>query len=496
MKTFRLTVHSGEETLTLCADSEKSILESLGTTRHSISAPCGGRGLCGKCEVELKGLLRSLTGGAAEYVSGKVHACRYAPAGDCEIWINQRSGAVIEAAEKQKIKGGGGGFGLAVDIGTTTLAAAVYDLSTGECIAEKTELNAQKSFGADVLSRIEHCRRGSFAELLAVTEKQLASLAEDNEKITRVSIVGNTVMLHLAAGLDPSGIAVPPFTPQSLFGEYAKSDVWKNAEVYFARCVSAYVGGDVLAGMLASGLQAAEETQLYVDIGTNGEIAMGNRHGYKTCATAAGPAFEGAEICCGMNAAEGAIDSISVENGEIIARVIGGGRAVGICGSGLIDAVAVLLELGLLSKNGRLIPAEKAPENLCRRYTEVDGVRAFILCDDVYITLHDIRKVQLAKAAIRAGIETIMQGENIGTLTVAGGFGKHLNVKNAVRIGLIPDIPEEKIRQVGNAAARGAALLLQSGEAERLAAFAEKFSYVDLSSTKEFSEKYIQYLNF
>lgn len=495
MNTFKLTVHRGEESFTLCNHGEKSILESLGTA-HSPDSPCGGRGVCGKCGVELKGLLRSFEDGKIMAVEGRVLACRYAPAGDCEIWLEGKSDAKIETAESAKIMGGGEGLGLAVDVGTTTVAAALYDLKSGECLAEKSELNAQRIFGADVISRMEHCRKGRFSELCELTQNQLRALVENPDDIKKAVIVGNTVMLHLAAGLDPSGLAVPPFTPMSLFGNTAKSPLWKNAEVYYSPCVSAYVGGDVTAGMLCCGLQNAEGTQLYVDIGTNGEIAIGNKDWYMTCATAAGPAFEGAEIACGMNAYEGAVDSVRTENGDIIAHVIGGGAAKGICGSGLIDTVAVLLELGLISRSGRLIDREKVPENLQSRFTEIDGVRAFIIRDGVYITLHDIHKVQLAKAAIRAGIETLTGDAEITRLTVAGGFGKHINVKNAIRIGLLPDLPEEKIRQAGNAAAKGAALLLNDGEREKLCALAEKCGYLDLSSAKEFSEKYIENLNF
>ena len=495
MNTFKLTVHRGEESFTLCADGEKSILESLGTA-HSPDSPCGGRGVCGKCGVELKGLLRSFEDGEIVAAEGRVLACRYAPAGDCEIWLEGKIEAEIETAECAKIIGGGEGLGLAIDVGTTTVAAALYDLKSGECLAEKSEFNAQRIFGADVISRMEHCRKGRFSELCGLTQNQLAALAENPDEIKKVTVAGNTVMLHLAAGLDPSGLAVPPFTPQSLFGNTAKSPLWKNAELYYSRCVSSYVGGDVTAGMLYCGMQNAEGTQLYVDIGTNGEIAMGNKDGYVTCATAAGPAFEGAEIECGMNACEGAVDSVRAENGDIVAHVMGGGEAKGICGSGLIDAVAVLLELGLISKSGRLLDKAKAPENLQSRFTEIEGVRAFVIRDGVYVTLHDIHKIQLAKAAIRAGIETLTGEAEITRLTVAGGFGKHINVKNAIRIGLLPDLTEEKICQAGNAAAKGAALLLNDGEREKLRTLAEKCSYIDLSTAKEFSEKYIKNLNF
>lgn len=495
MSSFQIRVHCGSKESVVCTDGKKSILQSLGTT-HGLDAPCGGRGICGKCRVELKGLLRSLDSGEIAEIDGKILACRYAPAGDCEVWLDSENKAIIASAEETKLSGGGEGLGLAIDVGTTTIVSALYDLETGECLAGKSELNAQRAFGADVVSRMEHCRKGRLVELWSCTESQLSHLAENNDRITRVSIAGNTVMQHLAAQLDPSDMAVPPFTPKSLFGEHGKLDIWPNADVYFAPCVSAYVGGDVVAGMLACDLQNAEGLRLYVDIGTNGEIAIGDKNGYETCATAAGPAFEGAEIACGMNAARGAVDRVWTENGEIHTHVIGGGNAKGICGSGIIDAVAVMLELGLISRSGRLIAAEKAPESLRSRFTEINGARAFILCGDVYLSVHDIHKVQLAKAAIRGGIELLLKGKTVEEIIVAGGFGKYINVRSAIRIGLLPQIPGTIVRQAGNAAAKGAAMLLESGTEEKLRSLAEKCTYIDLSSSGEFSENYISYLNF
>lgn len=491
MKNYSLTVHCGGETRVLCADGEKSILESLGTAHISVDAPCGGRGVCRKCTVELKGILRAFEGNNIIEADGEVLACRYAPAGDCEVWLAPEEELRIATGEKSTIAGGGEGLGLAIDIGTTTVVSALYDLGTGECLGEKSELNAQRGFGADVISRIEHCRKGSFEDICECTAKQLSQLGE-KDNITRVSIVGNTVMEHLAAGLDPTPLAVPPFTVRSLFGEAVKSAVWPEAEVYFARCVSAYVGGDVLAGMYACDMQNAEGLQLYVDMGTNGEIAMGNREGYVTCATAAGPAFEGAEISCGMHAAKGAVDRVWTENGEIFIHVIGGGRAKGICGSGLIDAVAVMLELGIVGKSGRLMSIDKYAD----RYTVIDGAKSFAIAEGVYLTAHDIRKVQLAKAAIRAGIETLLGGREITGLTVAGGFGKYINIRSAVKIGLLPHVSEDIINQGGNAAAKGAVLLLEKGRKEELMSLAERCSYHDLSSSAEFSKNYIDYLNF
>ena len=492
MRIFELCVHADGKTHRVSADSGKSIWESLRAEGFIVNAPCAGRGVCGKCRVLCKGLLRSLDGDTVQYVDGSVPSCRYAPAGDGEVWLSCER-MRIAAGPAVKLRGGGEGKGLAVDLGTTTVAAAVYDLETGDCIRQIAAPNAQRACGADVISRMERCRRGELAELVGITKKQLAEFTA-GERIDRVSLVGNTVMEHLAAGLDPSSIAVPPFAVQSLFGEETLSDIWDSKNTYFARCVSGYVGGDVLAGMLSCGLHNSETTQLYVDIGTNGEIAVGDKHGYTLCATAAGPAFEGATIECGMSAMPGAVDRVWTENGEICCHVIGETAAKGLCGSGLIDAAAVLLDLKLISKSGRLIPKEKAPENLRERFCIRSGVRAFLLCDEVYITLHDIHSVQLAKAAIRAGIETVSAGKTVERITVAGGFGQYMNIRSAVRIGLLPD--GKNITQAGNAAAVGAALLLRDEARAELRELAEKCVYVDLSSSVEFARRYIELLNF
>lgn len=487
-----LCVHLGDQAVRVSADSEKTIWESLKAAGLSVNAPCAGRGVCGKCLVRCRGLLRFSGDIAARFCDETVQACRSYPAGDCELWPESGDMSIL-SGEAIKIQGGGEGKGLALDLGTTTVAAAIYDLASGECLRLLTEPNAQRIFGADVVSRMECCRKGELSKMLDVTEKQLAGLTA-GEEISRVSVVGNTVMEHLAAGLDPSSIAVPPFAPQSLFGEKIKSHIWDSADVYLARCVSGYVGGDVLAGLLACGLHNSNTTQLYVDIGTNGEIAVGDKNGYTTCATAAGPAFEGAEIECGMSALPGAVDRVWAENGEIFCHVIGEGEAKGLCGSGIIDAVALLLDLKLIGKSGRFIAKEKAPENLRERFCVQAGGRAFLLTDTVYITQKDIRRVQLAKAAIRAGIETVSAGKEIDRITVAGGFGRYIDIRSAVRIGLLPE--GMRMEQAGNAAATGAALLLREEARTELEKFAEKCSYLDLSTSAEFSQRFIRELDF
>ena len=479
-----LCVKNGDNYTAVCANEENSILDALRSAGFAaVEAPCGGRGVCGKCAVRIKGSVRNLDTDEVSFVDGTVSACRNALAGDCELWLVSGEGMNIVSGGRDKIRGGGEGLGLAVDLGTTTVVMALYDLSSGKRIAEKSAENAQRTFGADVISRIEHCRNGNAGALFDCLGNQLSEMAEEFGPLKKVFLVGNTVMEHFAARLDPSPIAVPPFTPQSIFGEHKTIG---GTDVYFARCVSAYVGGDVLAGMLACNLQNEEKTVLSVDIGTNGEIVLGNKDGFTCCATAAGPAFEGAEIECGMSAKAGAIDSVRIENGKITAHVIGGGKAKGICGSGLIDAVAAMLELGIIGKSGRFI----------KGFTELGGKKVFMLADGVYLSVQDIRRLQLAKAAIRAGIDTLLDGNEAREIIVAGGFGNYINSESAVKIGLLPDFGAEKIRQAGNAAAIGAALLLEPDNENVLCQLAEKCRYVDLSSSEEFSENYIKSLNF
>ena len=259
MKNFELSVKNGGSYAAVCANDENSILDALRKSGiAAVSAPCGGRGVCGKCAVHIKGKVRNLETGEIADANGTLLSCRYAPESDCEIKIAENT-MDIEAAENIKLAGGGEGKGLAIDIGTTTIAMSLCDLHTGECIAQKSARNNQSTFGADVISRIEHCRKGSADVLFDCLSAQLSEMCGDFGEIKKAAIVGNTVMEHFAAHLDPTPLAVPPFTAQSLFGEHIQH---KNTDVYLAKCVSAYVGGDILAGMLACNLQDEADTVL------------------------------------------------------------------------------------------------------------------------------------------------------------------------------------------------------------------------------------------
>lgn len=471
----------------ITADSSRSLLDNLALGGAQIHAPCGGNGSCRQCRVSVRGTLRDASGNTRQYENEEVLACRVYPAGDVSVRSSGISGQQIRT-DSASIAAGAQGLGLAVDIGTTTVAAYLYDLASGECIATRGAMNAQRSFGSDVISRIGHASSpGGLEALSSIIRQQISSMAADMcpdiGSIKYISLAGNTVMEHILTGLSPESIGKAPFTPLSLFGgELAAGELFPGFDcpAYICPAIAGYVGGDISAGLLASGADRAQETILFIDIGTNGEMALGNRDGFLCCATAAGPAFEGAEIECGSPAQEGAI---SLVQPDMSFTVIGGAQPRSICGSGLVDATAALLACGELDETGRL-------ENGDWHFSP-----------EVYLSGRDIRQIQLAKAAIRAGIETLLDAsgkgyDDISRVLIAGGFGAYMRTKSACAIGLLPPALEDRIEHVGNAAGVGAAQCLTPQGRSALKELCRRCSYIELSSSSTFNDKYIEAMMF
>lgn len=472
------------------ASGSNTLLEALRDEGMDISAPCGGNGTCGRCRVRVSGRVRMLSGETVQAENRELLACRCCPDGDLEVYIIDKEAANTRiAADAVDIPGGGHGLGLAVDIGTTTIAAYLYDLETGKCLAKSSAMNAQRSYGANVISRIQHASTPEGLERLAgAVRRQIADMAGelcgDLRRINYISIAANTVMEHIFAGLNPETIGIAPFTPLSLFGrEYAASEFLEgfaeDCRLYLCPAVSGYVGGDITAGLFSSGAYKSDKPVLFVDIGTNGEMAIGGRNGFLSCATAAGPAFEGAEIDCGAPAGDGAINTVADDLGY---TVLGGGEPSGICGSGIIDAVAALLKNGIVDETGRM-----------------EGDYHFT--PEVYVSAKDIRQIQLAKAAIRAGIKTLLGERGLGcddisAVLVAGGFGAYMNVKSACAIGLLPPALEGKTVHIGNSAGAGAALALTAEGREAIEEICRNCGYLELSSSPEFRDNYIFSMSF
>jgi len=421
-------------------------------------------------------------------------------------------------------------YGIAFDIGTTTVAGYLVDLNTGEELSAVAKSNPQIIYGDDVISRIGFVQKQK--ENLEISQRKIVNvlneiIKENTQKagvntnnIYKISIAGNTCMHHLLLGLNPSYIAPSPYIPvikESLslkVKDIPELSVNPTAHIYILPNISAFVGADIVAGILAICMWENEKISLFIDLGTNGEIVLGSKGKMWTCSTAAGPAFEGARISSGMRAAEGAIDKVKMDNKSITYRVIKDGKVRGICGSGLIDLIAELVKLGLINKSGKLIDREECNPNLSEEIKKriINGQKGnkFLLVKaketenrkSIYLTQKDIREVQLAKAAIFAGIKILLKEvnipqEDIQKILLAGAFGNFIDKKSAIRIGLIPYLPLEKIESVGNTAGRGAEITLLS---EKTREICEKISkdikYIELSSRADFQEEFVEAMFF
>ncbi len=409
-------------------------------------------------------------------------------------------------------------YGVAFDIGTTTLVGSLVDLVSGEEKAIETKINPQTSYGDDVISRIKKCRedqrglallqRVVLSAVNEIIDALVAKSGIDRATIYEVVFAGNTTMQQILCGVDPYALGELPFTPVfsdalSIRAAELSLDINPSGRVYVFPQIGGFIGGDTVAGILASRLDMAKKPTLLVDIGTNGEIVLANNGKLIATSVAAGPAFEGARISSGMRAVSGAIEKITIE-GDLKFNVIGNARPSGICGSALIDLVAALLNKGILDASGRFLEDDELPDsleqNLRKRIVRHDGKTEFVLAfanesasgKPITVTQRDIRELQLATAAIRSGINMLLSRENVAfeeldAILLAGGFGNFIRRNNARRIGLLPPIPCTRIRFIGNSSALGAKMVLLSvKEKEYAAKIAKETLHIDLSLLPEF----------
>ena len=420
-------------------------------------------------------------------------------------------------------------FGIAYDLGTTTVVATLLDLSTGTPVAVGSMLNPQQPFGADVITRISTTMMDPDAldRLAALARQALQQLATEVcadggvelTEVYEIALAGNATMTHIVLGIDPESLGVAPFVMTArIFEDIGAADiglaVHPGAHAYVFPSLGAYVGGDIVSGALASGMDRDKRTRLCIDVGTNCEIVLS--HGERLLATAApaGPAFEGAAIRCGMRAAPGAIEGVKISDEDVSLQVIGDIEPVGLCGSGLVDAVAALVQAKLLDASGRLLDAETAAQTrpgLAERLRKVGEERVFVLhwagepgamADAIYLSQRDVRELQFAKAAIATGWRLLIEevglaAADIQQVLLAGSFGSYLAPSSAVRIGLVPDIPTLRIVSAGNVAGEGAKMALLSVR-ERAAARAllEEVHYVELSDRPDFNDRFVDQLSF
>lgn len=511
---------------------EKTVLSQL-LQRCGIpfDLPCGGRGLCRKCLVEVRGgvlppdereraMLREAACGP-----DLRYACMASVSGDIAVRLPHTGVSDILVAGKMPpyhLAPWGKQYGAAVDIGTTTLAGYLYRLSDGRLLATGSRPNPQSAFGADVISRMKASREGGKAELAATIRRAVgALLAEmcrraglEENLLDSAVLTGNTAMLYLLCARDPKSLVAVPFAQDHSFGEYLPAKelaldgcgAAAPAEclLYLPKTVSAYVGADITCSMLAVGMEKCSENTdkavLMADIGTNGEMALYYKNRLYACSTAAGPAFEGAGLCCGMGARSGAVNQVLLKDDVLSYTVLNNSRPEGLCGSGVVDLLAALLDAGALDETGRL---QMEDHPLSRFMCTKDGQPAFCLPEsEVVLTQADVRAVQLAKAALAAGMLSLLHAAGIAPQQVehfylAGGFGNCIRGESAVRIGLIPASLAAAVTPVGNAAGIGASLLVLSKEkcidSEKMA---ERTHTLELSTDPYFMDQYIEQMMF
>lgn len=540
-----ITVTFQPSGITISADGETALISLAREAGVSVESTCGGRGICRSCAVRLEGaelprprgpdLNGSFT--VAELAAGWRRACRTIPKRDCTVHVPVRSsGGVIALGKEIRDQtvpitapvlvrderpgmwrrgatlvgpvAGDTALGLAVDLGTTNIAAALVDMVSGRVLGGGARVNPQIVFGGDVIARLSHALKGETQrrELQQAAVGAIQTLAEElsdgaPRRIAEVAVVGNTVMQHLLLALPVGGLARAPYTPAVTAPVERPADalglaIAPGAWLYTAPSIAGFVGGDHVAALVDVLAHPLAGRWAMLDIGTNTEIALFSEGRITSVSCASGPAFEGGKLTCGMRAAPGAVERIAID-GKTQVTTIGGRPPVGICGSGVLSVVAALRRRELVNERGRLAVREPFVR-------ERAGTREFIVWEDkaaaglpVVFTQRDMRNVQLAKAAIRTGLDLLLDNAGIAAddldrILVAGAFGNFIEIEDAVGIGLLPGVPRDRIVKIGNAAGAGARRLVACAEARRRAAtLAGDTHYLELATHPAFEMTFI-----
>ena len=511
-----VVVHRGAETKTILVKEGESLLDAFIRQEIYISAPCGGKGRCGKCGIQV------LNGNTwisdedkkiyseEELDAGWRLSCCLYPTEELEVSVSQSDESLFEAVgETENTEESGteeSFYHVAVDIGTTTIAMSLIGGESGKVFHTVTSVNSQRAYGADVISRIQASVDGKKEELKKSIQKDLQDSMEkllketgvSGEDVGKIVIGGNTTMGHLLMGYDCDTLGVFPFTPVNIdfikgTEEILGTDRFGKKEVILLPGISTYVGGDIVSGMYAYDFTEKEDVCMFIDLGTNGEMGIGNKEKILVTSTAAGPAFEGGNITWGMGSVPGAICSVKLEGTEAEVKTIRDEAPQGICGTGVVETAAELVREEIVDETGALdedyfddgFPLAKTP----------DG-------KEIVFTQKDVREIQLAKAAVRAGVETLLlrygiKKEEVSKVYLAGGFGYKLNTDKAIAIGMIPEEWQDRIVAVGNSSLSGACKYLkdENGDKtiEKLVSISEE---VNLSADKEFNEFYMNEMFF
>jgi len=525
-----------------------TLLEAARKARAPLEAPCDGAGICGKCRVwldpeALTALESDVQVGSGDGQGALVLACDARVRADIAATIPDRGDknlaivdhglatarslaphiAVVHAPDGCTVWAGQeliastlsavANFGIAVDIGTTTLVVALVDLESGDELAVASALNPQTAYGHDVLSRIHFAAepdglstmQRALVDGLNILIRQVCQRAGvDTGHIHEAVLGGNTCMLHIAAAVDPAPLGRAPYRPSLTGGNHLRAaelglGIAAHGLVYLPPLVSGFVGADITAGILATDLHRSRQTALLLDIGTNGEMVLAHAGELWATSTAAGPAFEGVNIACGMRAATGAVDAVIASDGGWTLHTIGDVSAIGICGSGLIDLVSCLVKNGTIGKNGRFATKAAPPVG---NWDESEGRCLLRLSNGVVLTQKDVRQVQLAKAAIRTGLDSLLAQAKVRTqdverVLVAGSFGYHLRPDSLAGSGLLPASLAAKVEAVGNTCKAGAITLLTNDDTRReLKAAAGRVRSIELANDAAFGRRFVEQMTF
>jgi uncharacterized 2Fe-2S/4Fe-4S cluster protein (DUF4445 family) len=533
MKHFTITFRPDEKEISV--HSGATLLEAAGKAGIILNTVCGGKGACKKCLVALED-------------GRQVLACQYHIDSDLTVTVPPSSqffehkiltegvppqlkiqpdiykkyaqhvhrGTADAGLRHLKFASAGGIFGVAVDIGTTTVVAKLVNMTDGQLLATQVDLNPQTRYGDDVVSRINYAQTDAeLAELHkaiidcinGLTAKLCRQASINTNQIYEMCVVGNTTMNHIFLKLPVVQLGQAPYKAFSLDAkdlspEKLALQINPAGNIHTVENIAGFVGSDTVAVALAADINSADEVTLAVDIGTNGEIVLGSKDKLYAASCAAGPAFEGARISSGSRAMDGAIEAVIVNDSDIEFDCIGNGPPHSICGSGLIDAVAVLLDLGIIDRTGRFDNPGKLPPKIRSRIIQQNGQPAFRLADEIILTQQDIREVQLAKAAIRAGVKLLQKkfdivDSDIKHVLLAGAFGNYIRRESALRIGLLPDLPLERLKFIGNAAASGAEMILLSRKCRAQGGkLARKIKYIEIAHQPDFQNVFAECMRF
>ena len=541
MYTITFSVEGGDD-LRVAAAFGANILEVAREAGISIDAPCGGAGTCGKCRLKL--LEGEVEGGKnhrkpQEYDEGWRLACQSTVSADAHFMVPKEAASFAHDIQTADLSSqveldrynhelsnlfatgiargvNETGFGVAIDIGTTTVTAALLDLATGEICGKASAGNDQIRYGADVINRIISQGKPGGVEALqhAIRENTLVPLLHDlctqaniqGEQISRCVIAGNTTMEHLFLGANGDSIRLEPYEPEFLerHGDTGASTglpIAPDAPVIFAPNVGSYVGGDITAGTLATLLWNSDEMSFFIDLGTNGEMVYGNGDFMLTCACSAGPAFEGGDISCGMRATKGAIQKLTIDANSMdpTYETVGDTSPVGLCGSGIIDTVAALFRTGIISARGKFAREGKRVRPLegggCEYVIAFEGENG--AAHDVTINETDLDNFIRAKGAIFSAFRTMLNSvgatpDDLNHVIIAGGIGSGINMANAMEIGMLPKMPLEKYHYIGNSSLTGACAMLVSNEAcNKVFDLCHSMTYLELSVEPGYMDEFV-----